>query len=312
MTHRHSDRAVTDEERREFLRVLGAGSAVAAGGTALSEVRSQVSETPREPLASIGQGIRSDVTGTLDANLLASGQSAVAERASELPVAVERGFPEDGARDEFAQVAAAGRPVYDHLTEVGFFESTTERLPEFTPEYLEKSVKTFVGSEALAEPLADMGLTEEEGTDLVATVVSNAERIDQYHWVATDEIPRASIEFGEHVPAMTRAAAGGVLLWLGDVDDHLWKHQTLLTEDILRDATWHARSMAAGFQLMTEAARRVAGESGELSDDELGALLSTGFAVQAISQNLLPEDVYWITEEMRAERRTDLETVSRR
>lgn len=310
MTHRHSGGAVTDEERREFLKVLGAGSAAVAGGTALSDVRSRVSETPEEPLASIGQEIRSDVTGTLDADLLASGQSAVAARASELPAAVERGFPEDGPREEFGQVAAAGQPVYDHLTEVGFFESTTERLPEFTPEYLEKSVKTFVGSEALAGPLADMGLTEAEATDLVATVVSNAERIDQYHWVATDEIPRAQLEFGEYVPPMTKAAAGGVLLWLGDVDEHLWKHQTLLTEDILRDATWHARSMAAGFQLMTEAAGRVA--DGGLSDGELGALLSTGFAVQAIAQNLLPEDAYWITEEMRDDRRTDIEPVSRR
>jgi len=101
---------------------------------------------------------------------------------------------------------------------------------------------------------------------------------------------------------MTKAAAFGVLAWLNDLDEHLWQKQVLLTDDIYADAVWHARSMAAGLQLVSEGAAAVADGDGRFSDEELSALLTTGFAVQAIAQNRLPEDVYWVTEEMRAPR----------
>jgi hypothetical protein len=80
----------------------------------------------------------------------------------------------------------------------------------------------------------------------------------------------------------------------------------LFTDEILEQAVWHGQSMAAGLQLMNEGARAIATGGAEYGERELTALLSTGFAVQTISQNLLPEDVYWITEEMRGPRRTDI------
>jgi hypothetical protein len=301
---------VTDEERRDFLKALGVGSAVAVGGVSLNEVRDTISAASTETLAPIGQSIKTDVAGELDGQLLASSQATFAEQATAVPSVVQRGFPTDGPRDDFAGVAAAGQPIYDHLGEVGFFESTTENLPEFTPEYLTQSVKAFVGSEQLAAPLTDIDLTTQESTDLVATVISNAQALSDYHWVATDQIPRGEIEIGEEIPPMTKGATGGVLLWLEDLDTHLWQKRTLLTDEILEAAAWHAQSMAAGFHLMSKGAKAIADESGALSDAELGALLSTGFAIQAISQNLLPQDVYWITEEMRSSRRTDLKTIT--
>lgn len=293
---------VSDADRREFLKVLGVSSAVAVGGATIDEVREATAAEPNEELASIGQAIEADLATSLDAGVLMDQQAAIANAAAAVPTALEKGLPENGPRSEFAAVAEAARPVYDHLVEASFFESTTEHLPAFSPSYLESSVETFVGSEALTAPLEELGFTGEEGVDLLATVIANAEDLSTHHWVATDEIPREQIGFGEYIPPMTQAAAGGVLLWLEDIDKHLWQDKVLLTDDILADATWHAQSMAAGLQLMTEGAKVIAEESGALSNEELGALLSTGFAVQAISQALLPQDVYWITEEMRAPR----------
>lgn len=308
MAPEYTQRRVSDEERRDFLKALGVSGTAAVGSLTLDDVREALTAGSSTELASVGQDIKADLGGTLDAELLAAQQSSFAERASALESVRERGLPTDEPREEFQQVAAVGRPAYEHLADVGFFESTTENLPDFTPAYLEGSVKAFVGSEALAAPLTELDIDAEAGTDLVATVVTNAERINEHHWIATDEIPRTEFKFGEAIPPMTQGAAGGVLLWLEDLDRHLYQKRILITDEILDNAVWHARSMAAGFQLMTEGAKAIATESGKFSDDELGALLSTGFAVQVIAQNLLPQDVYWITDDMR----TSFETADQR
>lgn len=293
------------EDRREFLKVLGITGAVAAGTATLDDVRSAVSADTGSAteLASVGEAIRADLGGSLDAAALTAHQSAFASAAGALPTVVERGVPTDAPREEFQLVATEGRPVYDHLLEAGFFESTTEHLPEFTPAYIEESVRRFVDSESLAAPLEALGLTQQELVDLVATVVAHREELGDRHWIATDELPREQMEIGAHIPPMTQGAAGGTLLWLEDLDTHLWQKQVLLTEEHLADAVWDARAMAAGFQLMTEGAAQIAEGNGELSADEFAALLSSGFALQTVAQNRLVQDAYWIPEETRAPRK---------
>ncbi|UPV99671.1 twin-arginine translocation signal domain-containing protein [Halorussus gelatinilyticus] len=307
MVHGHGERNISDEQRREFLKALGAGGAVAAGGATLGDVRDAIESGTSDELASVGEAIRNDLAGSLDADLLAKGRADLAGAAADLTAVPDRGVPgmNEGPREEFAAVASAARPTYEHLGEVGFFESTTERLPEFAPEYIEDSVRRFVVSDGAAT-LSDHGFSEQELVDLLATVVGHRERIGERHWVATDQLPREQMEMVEHVPAMTKAAAGGVLLWLEDLDEHIWTNAVLLTDDILADAAWDARAMAAGFDLMADGARRIA-EADGTGDEELAGLLSSGFALQTIAQNLLPEDAYWIDEQARAERNNDLE-----
>jgi hypothetical protein len=312
MEYKQTHGYVNDEERREFLKALGIAGTVAAGGATLDEVRSAVSTAGAEDLASVGQAIQADLGGELDAALIAEQQTGLAKATQELSLALEHGVAEEstGPREEFAAVAEAGRPVYEHMADVGFFESTTGHLPQFTPEFLKSAVSTFVGSEALAEPLSEFDLTDGAGVDLLAEVIANAEELNNHHWVATDGILREELEFGEHIPPMTMGAAGGTLLWLEDLDDHLWRHGVLLTEEIHADAVWHGQSMAAGFSLMAEGARAIDEGDAALSNEELGGLLSTGFAVQAIAQGLLPQDVYWITDEMRASHRPDITVIT--
>lgn len=302
MTHENTNRYVSDEDRRDFLQALGIGGSIAVGSATLGEVRNAVTAEPSAKMASIGQAVQADLTGTLDPDLLASQQAALAEEVRALPAILERGFPQREPRNEFESVAQSARPVYDHLVGVGFFGSTTEHLPELDPEYLQSAVQTFVGTAALTEPFEDLGLSGEEGVDLAATVIADAEELAAQHWIATDKIDRSAVGYGESIPPVTRGAAGGVLLWLEDLDLHLWQKKVLLTEEILERAVWHSRSMAAGFHLMIESARHIAEESGQLSETELTALLSVGIATQAVSQTRLPEEVYWITEGMRKPR----------
>lgn len=305
----HIDNTVDEASRRELLKLLGVTSTVAVGGVTLEELRETASVPRDEELARVGRAIRADLSGSIDADYVETQQAALVEAASALPEVREKGLPAGEPRNDFGAVATAQRGIYDHLVDVGFFQSTTDRLPDFSVEYLESNVRQFARSEALAAPLAAMGLDGTEGVDLLATVVDNARRIGERHWIATDELPREQIELGDFVRPMTRAAAGGGMLWLDDLDLHLWQDKVLISEQVLSDAVWHARATAAGFQLMSEGAKAIGNENAALTDRELTALLTTGFAVQAISQSLLKQDAYWITEEMRASRRTDLETI---
>lgn len=301
---------VSDEQRRDFLKALGVGGAVATGAT-LPELRDAVSgEAATEELAPVGQSIAAELGGELDSGLVRSQEAELVEALEALPALAETGVGEEPG-EEFASIAAAGRPLYDHFEEVDFFEATSQHLPAFTYDYLTESVSAFVGSEVTAEPLSKVGLTEGEAVDLVASVVVDADQLKHNHWVVSPDISRENIEDAAALPPLTKGAMGGALLWLEDLDDKLWRWQTILTDGALADAEWHARSMAAGFQLVNEGAKAIADESAALSDGELGALLSTGFAVQALAQSLLPQDVYWVKEEMRADRRTDLETVTK-
>lgn len=305
---------ITDEDRRDLLKALGIVGTVAAGGLTLEEIHQATATSAAvetEELALIGETVHAELAGSVDASLLASQQDALASSTGALASSLDQGFPADAPREEFAAVAAAGRPVYDHLDDIGFFTSTTQAIPEFDPSFLETAVQGFVASDALTSALESIDFGGTAGVDLITTVVANAEELSHHHWVATDKIDRSQIEFGDAIPAMTKGASGGVLLWLEDLDGHLWRQANILTEEIHADAVWHAQSMAAGFYLIAEGAKALAGDENGYGDDELGALLSTGFAVQAIAQGLLPQDVYWVTDEMRSETDVELETITR-
>lgn len=302
--HTKTHTNVTDEDRREFLKVVGATGLVAAGGVTLTEVQEQAAPAATEELAPIGQAIQEDMVGTIDAGSIAAQQAELAAAASELPVTLERGLPgeAEGVREEFSPLAEAGQPVYEHLRDVEFYASAAEHLPEFNLETLGAAMETFVASDQLVGIVEEFGFEGEQGVDLLATVIGNAQELQNYHWVATSELPGEANSLGDAFPSAPQAAAGGALLWMDDIDLHLYQKAPLLTEEIHSDAVWHAESMAAGFHLMAEGAKVIGAGSGSFSDSELGALLTTSFAVQATSQGLLPQDVYWITEQMRAPR----------
>ena len=300
---------VTDEERRDFLKAIGIAGAFTAGGVSLNELRGAVSAGAAEELAPIGQAIKADLTGSLNGSFIAEQQAAFASAVAAAPEAVESGsafLPESNA---FGAIAEEGWPVYEHLAEVGFFESTAEHMPAFNPQVLTESAQAFVGAEALVAPLEELGLSSQASVDLVVPTVNEAEKLSHFHWIASGGFPEDHY-MSDTLPPITERAAGGVLLWFQNLDQHLYNKQILITDEILQNGLWDVQGMAAGFHLMAEGATAIADDSGRFSDGELAALFTTSIALQEIAQRLLPVHMHWITEEMRAPDNVEISSVS--
>lgn len=297
MTHRTPE--IDSEERRQFLRVLGATSAVAAGTElTVGELRDAMGTGTDEELAAMGNAIKDDLTGRLDASLLGTELSNVAASIERLPELRAAGIPAaDSTR--YQAIAEPVRRVYEHLGEVGFFESAERHLPAFTEDHIESTARELVRAEPLTALLSEAGFSETEKTAMVANVANRRDRLAL--WVPTKDIP-ADVEYDlEHVAPLHQRALGGAMLWIEDLDRYLWQKEYLVTDEMLDDGVWDVKVMLGGAQLLTKAAHDVAG-SAELSNSQFTAALTAGTASAILGQEDLTYDVYRITEEMRAPR----------
>jgi hypothetical protein len=291
---------IGQEDRRQFLKVVGLTGAVAAGSEfTLSDLRGEVEGETAGELAAMGESIRSDLVGTLDAGLLGSELASLEGQIERLPELRAMGVPAEDST-EYQALAEPGWAIHEHLVEVGFFESVEEHLPEFTPEHIGATAREFINTAALASALAELGYSEEELTSTVVNVVNNKERLAM--WVPTKNIPAGVEGFdpGNIAPLHQRASAG-VLLWTDYLDTYLWQNEVLLTDTILDNNYGDLKQMYAGLHLLANAAEDLAG-SQELSDAQLTAALSAGAAMMIVGQEDLTNDVMRITDEMRAPR----------
>lgn len=288
------------EERKQLAETLGLSDTSAATDLSLSDLRTEIEASTDPAYASIGEAIRADTRGELDAELIEGALSDMATQIGHLDEVREAGIPGGEQKPErlYRTVAEPGRRVYEHLVDVGFFESTDENLPRFTADHIERTARELIGAEPLTAELAELGFDGDDQLELVMNVTNNRRRLSR--WVPTTDIPEG-VEFAvEHVPPLHQRAAGGALLWIENLDVHLWQKQVLLTDEILDDAAADTRGMLAGLYLMTRAALAVADPEQELTDSQLTAALAAGTAITIIDQENVCQDVYRITEEMRA------------
>lgn len=291
----------TSDEQRELVQTLGVDDSVESEDVTLSRVREAVEASTDPEFASLGEAIRSRLEGELDAELLENELSELATQIESLPEVRKEGIP-DGEREPeelYRGLVEPGWNVYDHLLEVGFFESVDEEMPRFTADVIRDTARELVRSDALTDELTDLGFDEPELTALVMSVTNNDMRLSR--WVPTADIPE-EVEFDvEHVPPLHQRASGGALLWTQTLDVHLWQKSVLITDQILDDAYWDVKAMLAGQDLVTRAALEVADPDREtLTDAELTAALTAGAAILIINQEDICQDAYRITEEMRA------------
>lgn len=290
---------VGEEERRNFLKLLGiTGGVAAASQFSLSDVRNALGAETSSEMAAMGEAIRADLTGSVDADVLASSLTGVASAVEALPDVRAAGFPAEEATpyQELTQPAWA---AYEHLSDVGFFASAEEHLPAYTSEGLATTTEELVRAEPLTDTLHDAGFSEEEITATVASVTSQQELLK--HWVPANDLPGDIDEFNpDHVAPLHQRAAGGALLWMDGLDDHLWRNEVLVTEEMHDAGVQHAKTMLGGFHLLTTAAHDIAGP-GELEDSHLAAGLAGGAAILIAGQENMAADVYRITDEMRAD-----------
>lgn len=290
---------VTREDERKLTKTLGIDAEEEA--MTLAEMRAAVEAETDPEFASLGEAMRRDLEGRLDANLLERELENIAEQVARLPEVREQGIP-DGEREPeslYRDVAEPGWRVYDHLLDVGFFDSVDVNSPRFESDHIRHTAQGFIESDALTDELADAGFDDHEQRVLMMNVTNNDNRLAR--WVPTAQIPDG-VEFNvEDVPPLHQRAMGGALLWIRTFDVHLWQKQVLITEQMLDDAIWDVKAMLGGLYLMTRAALEIAdGGTDELTDSQLTAALTAGAAISIINQEDICRDAYRITDEMRA------------
>ena len=292
---------VTSEEQRQMAKTLGIGDLSGDEELTLSEIKSALEDESEPKFDSIGKAIRADIEGQLDDELLAEELANLGTQIGRLREVRDAGIPNGEREPErlYRELIEPGWRIYDHLTDVGFFESVDVNIPRFTPEHIKSTAHGIVQADPLADELTDIGYDDEEQTALVMNVTNNDMRLSR--WVPTADIPN-EVEFEvEHVPPLHQRASGGALLWIRTMDVHLWQKQVLITDRILDDAYWDIKAMLAGLYLMTRAALEIAdSEQDSLTNSQLTAALTGGAAIMIINQEDLCRDAYYITEDMRA------------
>lgn len=298
MTQTTVEPKITAQDQRDLIRNLGVERLQGAESLTVQELSSEVSSPTDPAFASMGESIRRNLSGSLDADLLKTELGNTAAAIARLPEVRDAGVP-DESQDRYGAVAASGWRAYEHLADVGFFESVEASLPRFTPDYIAHTARELILADPLQSELGEVGFDEREKIALLMNVVNNNTRLAR--WVPTKEIPE-EVEFDlSFVPPLHQRAVGGALLWIRDLDGHLWRNEVLVTDAILDDAVWRVKALLGGLYVVLMAARDIADE-GRLTDGQLTAALTAGAAIDIISQEELMKEVYYITDEMRAPR----------
>lgn len=291
---------ITVEDQRQLAESLGISRSTPEEELTLDEIRTAIDADTDPEFASMGEAIRNDLSEKLDAAFLADELETIATQIDRLPSVRATGIPSGPESDPdtaYREVTAPGWRVYHHLADVGFFDSVETNLPRFTPSHIEQTAKELVQTEPLTSKLAEIGFDERERTMLVMNVVVNNDRLAL--WVPTKDIPE-DVEFTvEYVAPLHQRAAGGALLWIDALDVHLWQKQVLITDEMLDDGHWDAKAMLGGLYVMTTAAHEIA-RGASFTDGQLTAALTASAAVMIINQERICNDLFRITEEMRA------------
>lgn len=289
---------VTERERRVLTESLGMSDADRT--LTIPELRDGVDAEADATFQSVGPAVRGDLTGDLDSDLIDDALAEMESRMERLSEVREVGVPggETEADELYREFIAPAWEVYDHLAEVGFFESLEANLPAFTEEAIDTTANQLVTAETLVEALSDIGFDDHEQTVLLSNVVNNKTRLSR--WVPTSDIPEG-VEFDvEYVPPLHQRSMGGALLWVNALDDHLWRKEILVTEEILDDAFWYTKAILGGLHMMLRGVRAIAAEDDDLTDAETTAALVGGSAVAIVNQEEMMKDVFWINEDDRA------------
>ncbi|WP_229504713.1 hypothetical protein [Natrinema versiforme] len=286
---------MTVAEQRDLATALGVETP-GDGAITWELLAGQIEPRSDSTFASRGDAIRADLAGRLDRELLERERAAIADEIGRLPAVRDAGVP-DEQHGLYTAVAEPGWRLYDHLLEIGFFESLDENLPRFTADHVETTTRELILTDPLSSALDDVGFDESEKTALLVDVANNDERLAR--WVPSNQIP-AGVEFEtDTVPPLHQRAMGGALLWIRGLDRHLWQNEVLVTDDLLDAAVRYVKAMLGGLFVSATAACDLAGD-GRFTDEQLAAALTAGSAVQIVSQEELLHTVFYVTDEMRA------------
>ncbi|MFD1514150.1 hypothetical protein [Halomarina rubra] len=292
---------ITNQEQNEIARNLGVEEAALGETLTLAVLKDALEGDVDEEFVSMGEAIRADLVGSLDVDLLESALDDIETQIERLPAVHEVGIPGGETEPDklYRELVEPGWRLYDHLCEVGFFESVDENAPRFSSEHIRNTAHGVIEADPLTDDLERVGFDEAEQLRLMTSVINSDKELER--WVPTKEIPH-DVEFNvDFVPPLHQRAAGGTLLWIQTLDIHLWQKKILITDEILEDSYWDIKAMLGGLYLLARAAREIAAEDDQsLTDGQLMAALTASAAIMILNQQAICRDVYYITEEMRA------------
>lgn len=288
---------ITIDDQRDLVKNLGIDRPAEERDVTMQELSGAMEARSNPAFASMGEAIRRDLSGRLDDGLLETERENVATQIGRLPDVRDTGVPNE-PEGLYESVAKPGWRVYDHLIDVGFFDALEAHLSRFTPEHIAHTARELLLADPLQSTLDDVGFDDREQTALLMSVVNNNTRLAR--WVPTSEIPADNVEFDvSFVPPLHQRALGGALLWIRDLDRHLWQNEVLITDEILDATAWNVKAMLGGAYVVTLAAHDIAAER-TLTDGQLTAALTAGAAIAIIGQEELMKDAYYITDDKRA------------
>lgn len=301
---RYSYRAVTETNRQHFQETLGLPTTAAPSLPVLAETQAGLPPDATDQFAAMGHALDAGLTDSLDATLIATALSEIAETFDRLPDLRAAGIPADG-ETPYQDLTPAAWRLTTHLVEVGFFASAENTLPAFTPESITTTTRQLLGHESLPETLTELGLSDDEQVALVMNIVTAREQLSW--WEPTIDYPAVDSQDGyddgvvhDTVPPLHERAMAGSLLWIDGLDWWIWQQEVLITPEMIDDAVWDIKSMLAGVYLLGEAALGLA--EGTITDKDLATVTTASTAMMIIGQEFLAEDIAWIDDDMRKPR----------
>jgi len=281
-----------------LLKILGvAGTAGVAGELTLGELEGEVTTAADSELASMGEAIRADLSGTLDTALLASGIEGLLASTDRLPVLEAAGLPAERGT-AYRELTDEIWPLHRHLVEVGFFGAAQRHLPPFTQEHISATARNLVATGTLGTALGEAGFDRTDRTSIAATIANNDAHLAK--WQPVEAYTDQGIDDFDpaDIAPLHQRATEGALLWIDGLDHWLWQTKVLLTEEMLADGIWDIKTMLGGYYLVAQAAHGTA--TGDIADDQLSALTTAGSAAAIVGQEHLAEDLVRITDDKRA------------
>lgn len=191
---------------------------------------------------------------------------------------------------EYEELAEIGDDIVSHLVAGGVFEAVDDTLPPFDPDFLDACLERALES-AEDDPTFETAGTGSDLAEYVGNCTAATEEIEQNVRWEPERSEKTS-------PMTTRGATEGVVDWLDDLGRHLWMSETLLSDEMLDDASTHTDALGSALLLIARGAAELDAEETDPEDGVAGIV--GGIALHTYHQLRVPEDLSWITDEMRS------------
>jgi len=253
------------------------------------DVTQPVGEDAKENLAAAGEELAGAVGDGIDGSELSDAAEELAGQLSELtPVAHADLDP--ALESAYKDLAGVGDDIVSHLVAADFFGAVDDTLPPFDPDFLEACLVHGLQSVGEASVFETAGV-EADLSGYISNCVAASEEIEREVRWEPDKPEKVS-------PMTTRGATEGVVDWLDDLGRHRWMSEELLSEEMLDDASTHTDAFGSALLLIAEGAAGLGDDSSDPEDAV--AQVVGGIALHTYHQRRLPEDLSWITDDMRA------------